>query len=70
MECPECHFGTRPPLAFPIYTVQDCRPEQRVRWQKIRGLERQKREREERDAVVLRWKERKRMKWEDRDADQ
>ena len=50
------------------YTVKDCRTEQRARWDKIRWRAHMQREKEEREATVQRWKERKRMQREDKDV--
>ena len=50
------------------YTVKDCRTEQRARWDKIRWRAQMQREQEERKATVQRWKERSRMKREDKDV--
>ena len=50
------------------FTVKDCRTEQRARWGRIRWEARVKREREEREQTVQRWRERSRMKREDKDT--
>ena len=48
------------------FTVKDCRTEQRARWERIRWEDRVKREREEREQTVQRWRERSRMNREDK----
>ena len=53
---------------FPTYTVLDCRPEQRARWQNIRWKAHMQQEKADREATVQRWKERSRMKREDKDS--
>ena len=50
------------------YTVKDCRTEQRARWAKIRWRAQMRCEKEEREATVLRWKERSHMKRQDKDV--
>ena len=46
------------------WTIKDCRTEQRQRWAKIRHAQEMEREKKEREEVVVRWKERARMKRE------
>ena len=50
------------------FTVKDCRTEQRARWGRIRWEARVKREREEREQTVQRWRERSRMKRADKET--
>ena len=52
------------------FTVKDCRTEQRARWGKIRWEARVKREKEEREETVARWRERSRMKRADKESNQ
>ena len=51
--------------------MKDCRTEQRARWGKIRWEARvKKREKEEREETVARWRERSRMKRADNESNQ
>ena len=52
------------------WTIKDCRTEQRQRWSKIRHAERMKKEKREREETVARWRERKCMKREDKNAEE
>ena len=52
------------------WTIKDCRTEQRQRWSKIRHAERMKKEKKEREETVARWRERKCMKREDKNAEE
>ena len=52
------------------FTVKDCRTEQRARWGRIRWEARVKREKEEREETVARWRERSRMKRADNESNQ
>ena len=52
------------------FTVKDCRTAQRQRWSKTRYEARMKREKEEREETVARWRERSRMKRADKESNQ